>query len=444
MKRFDLIAGATAESGVDYGDSLVDFIRRSPSPYHASRCLADFLEGAGFLRLREEEKWGLEPGGKYYVTRNDTSLIAFRCGQNPADSVGIRAIGAHLDSPCLKLTPNPILMRHGYQQLNVEVYGSPLLRTWFDRDLSIAGRIFFDDGEGGVGKCLIHKSNPLAVIPSIAIHLEREANTRQEIDSQTHLNPVISGDTDSLEELLSTGDNFTESGYGGQRLLGHDLSLYDVNPPGRLGTGEMLISSARIDNLLSCHAGAIAIAEAQTDNFCLLVCSDHEEVGSVSDSGAGGPFLASVLQRTVGLDPTVIGRSLLVSADGAHGIHPNYPHKHDDQHAPIIGGGLVIKVNASQSYASSGESVACIRKLCESINVPHQVFISRNDIRCGTTIGPIVASEIGIRTVDVGVAQFAMHSIRELACIGDAMEFRKMLRAVLESEKTEFSEWAGT
>ena len=290
MKRFDLIDGVTTESGIDYGDSLIDFIHRSPSPYHASRCLADFLEGAGFLRLKEAERWSLEAGGKYYVTRNDTSLIAFRCGQNPADSAGIRAIGAHLDSPCLKLTPNPILNRHGYRQLNVEVYGSPLLRTWFDRDLSIAGRIFFDDGEGGVGKCLIHKLNALAVVPSIAIHLDREANTRQEIDSQTHLNPVISSDTDSLEELLLTGDDLTESGYNGQRLFGHDLSLYDVNPPDRLGTGEMLVSSARIDNLLSCHAGAIAIAEAQTDNFCLLVCSDHEEVGSVSDSGAGRTF----------------------------------------------------------------------------------------------------------------------------------------------------------
>ena len=444
MSRFDPTVEATAESEDNYRNSLFDFIYRSPSPYHASRCLADFLEGAGFTRLVEEGQWSLEPGGRYYVTRNDTSLIAFRCGQNRADSAGIRAIGAHLDSPCLKLAPNPILERHGYHQLNVEVYGSPLLRTWFDRDLSIAGRIFFDNGKSSVGKCLIHKVNPLAVIPSIAIHLEREANIRQEINSQTHLNPVISGDMDSLEQLLLTGDDITDSGYNGQLLLGHDLSLYDVNPPECFGTGGMLISSARIDNLLSCHAGAIAIAEAKTDNFCLLVCSDHEEVGSVSDSGAGGPFLASVLRRSVGLDPSVIRRSLLISADGTHGIHPNYPHKHDDLHAPIIGDGLVIKVNANQSYASSGESVAFIRKLCENINVPHQVFISRNDIRCGSTIGPIVASEIGIRTVDVGVAQFAMHSIRELASIGDAMDFKKLLTAVLESEKVDLSKWVGT
>ncbi|MDE0309753.1 MAG: M18 family aminopeptidase [Acidiferrobacterales bacterium] len=444
MKRSDMATVSTAESPQLYGDSIADFIHRSPSPYHASSSLADLLESAGFIRLSEQDKWSLESGGKYYVTRNDTSLIAFRCGRNPADSAGIRAIGAHLDSPCLKLAPDPVLKRHGYRQLNVEVYGSPLLRTWFDRDLSIAGRIFFDDGASGIRKCLIHKADPLAVIPSIAIHLERDANVRQEVDSQAHLNPVIADDVDSLEAFLSVGEDLTESGYDSQRLLGHDLSLYDVNPPERLGTDGLLISSARIDNLLSCHAGAIAIAEAQTDNFCLLVCSDHEEVGSMSDSGADGPFLASVLQRTVGLDPTVIGRSLLVSADGAHGIHPNYPHKHDEQHAPAIGGGPVIKVNANQNYASSGESIACIRKLCESINVPHQVFISRNDIRCGTTIGPIVASEIGIPTVDIGVAQFAMHSIRELASVVDALGFRKLLQAVLESEKVNQAQWTGT
>ena len=429
----------------EYGESLAGFINRSPSPYHASRSLTDYLESEGFQRLDETDEWSLEPAGKYYVTRNDTSLIAFRNGQNPARSVGIRAIGAHLDSPCLKLTPESILNQHGYHQLNVEVYGSALVRTWFDRDLSIAGRVYFRKRDNGVGKCLIDARSPVAVIPSIAIHLEREANTNQKINNQTHLNPVFAAETTnnsfSLEKLLAESDGFVESGYDGGTLLGHDLCLYDTNGPVISGLNGEFISSARIDNLLSCHAGVNAIANAETDNFCLLVCSDHEEVGSVSDAGAGGSFLASVLERTVGLDSTVIRRSMLLSTDGAHGIHPNYPQKHDGQHAPVLNHGLVIKVNANQSYASTGESIALIRSLCEELQIPCQVFVSRNDMRCGSTIGPIVASEIGIKTVDIGVAQFAMHSVRELAGVKDGLDFTSLLNAFLESETTDISEW---
>ncbi len=424
---------------LEYQKSIVDFIGNSPSPYHASKTMADYLESAGFERLEETDDWNLVPDGRYFVTRNDTSLIAFRNGSSSPKSKGIRAIGAHLDSPCLKLTPKPHFSSpypHRYDQLNVEVYGSPLLRTWFDRDLSVAGRVFYRDAAGVIQKELVDLKIPVAVVPSIAIHLDREANKNQNINSQVHLNPILTVGVDmdyeeSFKDLIfnrpvSIGDDCI-----GRELLGHDLSLYDTNGP---TVTEDFLSSARIDNLLSCHAGMVAMTQAETDNFCILVCNDHEEVGSGSDSGAKGSFLASVLERTVGMDAQVIRRSMLLSADGAHGIHPNYPEKHDTQHAPALNGGLVIKVNSNQSYASTGESVAVVRDLCYELDLWVQVFSSRNNIPCGTTIGPITASEIGIKTVDIGVAQFAMHSIREIAGLHDGFEFIKLLMGFLQTD----------
>ena len=223
---------------------------------------------------------------------------------------------------------------------------------------------------------------------------------------------------------------------GTSAIQGFDLSLYDINPPEISGANEGFVTSARIDNLLSCHAGLQAIINAETDNFCVLVCNDHEEVGSVSDSGAQSPFLTSVLERTTGLDPRIIRRSVLVSADGAHGIHPNYPDKHDEQHAPVLNEGPVVKFNSNQRYATTGEMVTYLKSLCEPIGIPLQFFVSRNNIPCGSTIGPITASELGVKTVDIGVAQLAMHSIREIAGVHDAYNFQRLLTAFLSSDST--------
>ncbi len=442
----------------EYLQGMLEYIGDSPTPFHASANLCSLLDEHGFRRLSETEEWQFEEGDRCYVTRNDTSLIAFRFGQKSIIEHGMRLIGAHVDSPCLKLNPNSVIERLGYRIANVEVYGSALLRTWFDRDLSIAGRIFVRSADGSIHSALLDYVQPIAVIPSIAIHLQRDANTRQKIDSQVHINPVLLID-EGLErdsssslprQLLSIADDsdFTDE------ILGFDLRFYDVNPPGLIGAPvesvdsteqcpeacPQYLASARIDNLLSCYAGAQALIHASEDNFCMLVASDHEEVGSVSQSGAQGRFLQQVLERIGGMEPRVIRRSALLSADGAHGLHPNYADKHDDQHRPVLNEGPVIKVNSNQRYATSDETEALIRGICADLNIPVQTFVSRNDMPCGTTIGPLVASEIGIRTVDVGVAQFAMHSIRELAGCADAVYFSELLKAFYDSNTVAFTD----
>ncbi len=431
-----------------YLNGMLEFIKNSPTPYHASQSLYTILDEQGFRRLSETEEWHLQEGDQCYVTRNGTSVIAFRFGSNSKVTHGMRLVGAHLDSPCLKLNPKANFEKHGYRVANVEVYGSSLLRTWFDRDLAIAGRIFVRDADGSIRKVMIDSKVPVAVIPSIAIHLERQANKLQEIDSQVHINPVLLnhwGDGETLpQQLLDFAGDQAEA----EDILGFDLRFYDSNPPNLIKSkGEIsnsanlasdcsnqYIASARIDNLLSCYAGVIALTNASSDNFCILVANDHEEVGSVSDSGAQGRFLLQVLERIGALDSRVIRNSAMLSADGAHGLHPNYPEKHDEQHRPVLNKGPVIKVNSNQRYATSDETEAVIRSLCADMKIPVQVFVSRNDQPCGTTIGPLVASEIGIRTVDVGVAQFAMHSIRELAGCDDAVYFLKLLKAFYDSD----------
>ncbi len=419
------------------------------------------LDEAGFRRLSETDEWQIKSGDKCYVSRNGTSVIAFRSGTRRVDLRGIRLIGTHIDSPCLKLTPKPVYGQHGYFGFNVEVYGSALLRTWFDRDLSLAGRVFHRKSSGKVISNLIDFKDPIAVIPSIAIHLERDANKRQKINSQIHINPVslLSSRLDSHARNSAESDRFESVIYrqlaaqgieiGDKKLLGFDLRFYDTNPPkyigrenykrvGPLRRYESLpfgyLSSARIDNLLSCYAGVQALIETDQGNTCMLVCSDHEEVGSMSDTGAQGSFLDQVLKRAVRLDPALIRRSVMISADGAHALHPNYPEKHDKQHGPRLNNGPVIKVNANQRYATSDETESLIRNLCESHEIPLQEFVSRNDMPCGTTIGPLVAAQLGIRTVDVGVAQFAMHSARELAGVGDTIAFRKLLKAFYDAK----------
>jgi len=358
----------------------------------------------------------------------------------------MRLVGAHIDSPCLVLNPNPIVDRHGYWSANVAVYGSPLLRTWFDRDLSIAGRVF--DKNLGTST-LIDCQVPVAVIPSLAIHLDRTANSRQKINPQVHINPVLLNGLSSASAhgQWSLRDLLQAAGQAVGDILSFDLRFYDVNPPTLIGglkaasvqDSNQYLSSARIDNLLSCFAGVRALTEADDDYCCLLVLSDHEEVGSVSDTGAQGNFLQQVLERIGGLHPGVTRRSLMISADGAHALHPNYPERHDAQHSPRLNQGPVIKVNANHRYATSDASEAIIRQLCVHAQIPVQTFVSRNDMPCGTTIGPLVASEVGIATVDVGVAQFAMHSIRELSGAEDAVNFATLLKAFYNSEMATYS-----
>ncbi|MDQ6972937.1 MAG: M18 family aminopeptidase [Mariprofundaceae bacterium] len=425
-------------------NGLLDFVKRSPTPFHAVENMVGMLQEAGFKRLSEKEQWqvdGEQAAAGYFVTRNDSSIIAFRL-HRPLPEHGIHMIGAHTDSPCLKVKPNPDMSAQHYLQLGVEVYGGALLNPWFDRDLSLAGRVSYINGSGAVAHCLVDWKKAIAVIPSLAIHLDREANDSRSVNRQTDLPPVLmslpeSDDAPSPEfsnllldmvnkQLAAKGE-----GVQAEKILGYELSFYDVQAPAIVGLQDEFIASARLDNLLSCYVGLTALLNYQGRQNALLVCNDHEEVGSVSASGAQGNFLRSVLARLAGGDEAsarMMASSMMISADNAHAVHPNYADRHEPNHGPLINGGPVIKVNANQRYASNSETGALFRHWCESAGVPVQSFVVRTDMGCGSTIGPITANNLGVRTVDVGVPSFAMHSIRELAGCRDVFYLYQVLQ----------------
>lgn len=425
----------------NFADDLIRFLDSSPSPYHAVATMAQRLLDAGYQRLDEKQTWDIVPEGRYFVTRNASSIIAFH-GVDAASVAqqGLRIVGAHTDSPCLKVKPNPDIQRHNCRQLGVEVYGGALLNPWFDRDLSMAGRVTYRNMEGVIRSTLVNFERPLAVVPSLAIHLDRDANSSRSINAQNHLPLVIgSGEIDypGFQELLREEITSRQPDSGCESVVAYEIYLYDTQGACRTGLTEEYIASARLDNLLSCFVGLQALLESGSKQPAMLVCTDHEEVGSQSSCGAQGPFLQDVLERLVAdaeIRKQMIRQSLLISADNAHALHPNYSDKHDQQHGPRINGGPVIKINANQRYATNSETSAQFRRLCESVGAPYQLFVVRSDMGCGSTIGPIVASEVGVPTVDIGCPQWAMHSIRETAGIADAKNLHAVLSAFYTSD----------
>ena len=374
----------------ELNQGLIDFLKASPTPFHATRSMAQRLQAAGFRALDEREPWHTEPGGRYYVTRNDSSIIAFRLGHRAPLDGGLRLVGAHTDSPCLRVKPQPELQRQGFFQLGVEVYGGALLAPWFDRDLSLAGRVTFREG-GKVQSLLIDFEQPIAVIPNLAIHLNREANQGWAINAQTELPPILAqfpGEDSADFRAVLTERLAEEHGISADAVLDYELSLYDTQSAAVIGLNQDFIAGARLDNLLSCYAGLQALIEADGDESCVLVCTDHEEVGSCSACGADGPFLEQVLRRVLPEGDTfvrIIQKSLLVSADNAHGVHPNYADKHDANHGPKLNAGPVIKVNSNQRYATNSETAGFFRHLCLAEEVPVQSFVVRSDLGCGST-----------------------------------------------------------
>lgn len=421
---------------VEFVQDFLDFLRQSPTPFHAVNSIAKKLKAAGFGELYESDHWDLQPGQRYFVIRNGSSIIAFRFGSVDLIESGINMVGAHTDSPCLKVKPNPERISKNYFQLGVEVYGGALLAPWFDRDLSIAGRVSYMGKDNSIHQALIDFQNPIVTIPSLAIHLDREVNDGRRINAQTQMPPVVCQVTDGtkvifrdivLQQLLKHYPDCAA-----QEVLDYELSLYDTQAPALVGLYQEFISGARLDNLLSCYVGLMSLLGAAEGQTSLLICSDHEEVGSLSSSGANGPFLKSVLERMVADAQTltrVIDRSYFVSADNAHGVHPNFTDKHDDTHGPLLNSGPVIKVNANQRYATNSETSSLFRSLCKRVGVTVQSFAMRSDMQCGSTIGPITAGELGIKTVDVGVPQLAMHSIRETAGVKDCYSLYLVLTA---------------
>lgn len=423
----------------EYTEGLLKFIQASPTPFHAVAAMKEILDSRGYQPLGESDAWNTVSPGRYYVTRNDSSIIVFNLAGGLAEK-GWRMVGAHTDSPCLKVKPNPETVKKGYLQLGVEVYGGALLNPWFDRDLSLAGRVSYTNKKQQVHSCLVDFEQAIAVIPSLAIHLDPDANNSRSINRQTDLPPVLMKLPDDEKHKKATPD-FREillsllarqnPEADAEKVLDYELGFYDVQPPAVIGLHQDFIAGARLDNLLSCYTGLMGLLDAGDTTNCMLVCNDHEEVGSVSASGATGSFLRSVLQRLC-TSPEEFARatdqSMLISADNAHGIHPNFSDRHDDKHGPVLNQGPVIKINANQRYASNSETSAIFRHICEHADVPVQSFVVRSDMACGSTIGPLTAAETGIKTIDVGVPTFAMHSIRELAGRWDGYYLYRALR----------------
>lgn len=426
-----------------FNKSLFRFLDASPTPYHAVKSQINLLESHGFQCLSEAKNWSLKPGRRYYVTRGGSSLVAFIYGQEKVLEAGVRLLGAHTDSPCLKVKPNAEIISQSYLQLGVEVYGGVLLNPWFDRDLSLAGKIVYQDSNHAIHSCLLDFEKPVASIPSLAIHLDREANKKRSINPQTDIPPVLMLiDKDNLDntsdekqvKLTTLLKHQAEHQYDGidiADIIDFELSFYDTQGASYVGIKDDFISSSRLDNLLSCYVGTQALIHADDRATSLLICSDHEEVGSASATGAQGTFLKSVLERLAGSAEEMtrmIDQSMMISADNAHAIHPNFADKHDANHGPVINQGPVIKVNANQRYASSCETGAIFKVLAKKANVPVQNFVVRTDMGCGSTIGPITATEIGVKTLDIGVPTFAMHSIRELCGKKDAWYLFEILQ----------------
>ncbi|TDG11989.1 M18 family aminopeptidase [Seongchinamella unica] len=418
-----------------FNSDLCEFLASATTPFHAVAEMAHQLETSGYRKLAEDSHWQLQAGGRYYVTRNDSAIVAFGIGTESGPDGGLRMVGAHTDSPCLMVKPSPEKNVNGYYQLGVEVYGGALLNPWFDRDLSLAGRVSYQCEAGELRTGLVDFRRPIAVIPSLAIHLDREANKSRSINPQQDIPPILcqlEGDeTTSFRELLQDRLLHEHPDCAVEKVLDYELCFYDTQKAAIIGLHHEFIASARLDNLLSCFTGMRALQQWDGASSVLLVCNDHEEVGSLSTSGAQGPLLASVLKRIVADEAAYAAlteRSLMISADNAHGIHPNYPDRHDENHGPILNKGPVIKINANQRYASNSETTGLYRMLAAKEGVPVQSFVVRTDMACGSTIGPITAGGIGVRTLDIGVPTFGMHSIRELAGTSDACNLARVLQ----------------
>lgn len=423
----------------NFNQDLLAFLASSPTPFHAVQSMVDRLQAAGFTALNEADPWSADVTGRHYVIRNGSSIVAFKGNAAALATQGFRMVGAHTDSPCLKVKPQPEIHKQGYFQLGVEVYGGALLNPWFDRDLSLAGRVSFKNTTGSIQSALIDFKQAIATIPSLAIHLDRQANDTRSINAQTDIAPLLmqakEGNTD-FRELLLAQLQAQHPGSKALQVLDYELSFYDVQPPAFVGLNQEFIASARLDNLLSCYVGLQALL-SDSEQHCVLVCNDHEEVGSQSAVGAQGPLLKSVLGRLLSSESELtrtLQASMMISADNAHGIHPNFSDRHDSNHGPLLNEGPVIKINANQRYATNSESSALFRHWCSEVAEPVQAFVVRTDMACGSTIGPITAAELGVKTLDVGVPTFAMHSIRELAGSRDGYSLYKVLSAFYAAE----------
>ncbi|HXE37693.1 MAG TPA: M18 family aminopeptidase [Azonexus sp.] len=407
---------------------LLAFIDASPSPWHAVQTCEARLQAAGFSRLEESERWTLAAGSRHYVVRGGSSIIAFIVGSRPAPDTGLRLIGAHTDSPGLRLKPKPSEDAAGMIRLGVEVYGGPILATFADRDLALAGRVNVRTPAGYESR-LVRFDEPLLRLPNLAIHMNREVNENGlKFNKQTEL-PLLLGVAaeDTKAEARFRQPIAEALGVDAGDLLTWELNAYDTQKGSFWGVDREFVADSQLDNLASCHAALSALLAAETPAAtCLCAFFDHEEVGSESATGAGGSFVADIVARLAagaGLDAEdqrrVLARSFFISADMAHAWHPNFPAAYEPCHRVLVNAGPVIKSNANQRYSTSADTAARFMALCAKAGVPCQQYAHRTDLGCGSTIGPIVAARLGIASVDVGSPMWAMHSIRESAGVLD-------------------------
>jgi aspartyl aminopeptidase len=421
-------------SANDHVRDLVDFVGASPSSYHTTAEIARRLTDAKYLSQAETDAWDSSPGGHFLI--RDGALIAWLIPEGAGALTPFRMIGSHTDSPTFKLKPNPGLQSSGYAQLGVEIYGGPLLNSWLDRELGIAGRLVTDSDVRLV------RTEAIARIPQLALHLDRSVNDEGlKLDRQRHMAPIWAIHDRKRRILDQLG------GLAGCRagdILGFDLIMFDTAPPVIFGSDSEFLASGRLDNLVSVHAGLTALINAgDLPAVALLAAFDHEEIGSESRSGASGPLLAEVVERisrSLGADDDqrhrALAASACLSADAGHAVHPNYPEKHDPTNQPVLNGGPLLKINSNQRYATDATGAALWRRACQDAGVTMQEFVSNNTVPCGSTIGPLTATRLGIRTVDVGVPLLSMHSARELCGVEDPLSLASAMEAFLALDAT--------
>jgi len=414
------------------------FLDTSPTSWHAVKEIGNRLALRDFTPLSEEEKWTLTPGKKYFVSHGG-ALCAFCLPRSTPEQAVILA--AHTDSPALKLKPSPAFQKENMTQFGVEIYGGPLLNSWLNRDLLLAGKVVITQGHGVPEEKLVFIDDVRLIIPQLAIHLDREVNEKGLLlNKQEHLCPILGltetkDPLEALEKLLRRHLSF-------HRLLSFELFLVPAEEAHFAGLENEFLSSYRIDNLTGVHAAlsALGMIEQPTEHLLQMALFwDHEEIGSRTKEGAASPFLNEMLQRVgyalkISSEEMLIlkNRSLCVSIDMAHALHPNYSKKHDPHHAPLLGKGVVLKHNADHKYATNALSAAVVTYACEQLNLPMQRYACRSDMPCGSTVGPVVSGHTGITTVDIGCPQLSMHSAREMMACQDYLDMVRLLSHLLK------------
>ncbi len=425
---------------MDNAVQLLDFINKSKTAFQAVCEIKNILDNNGFKQLKEEETWNLIQDGKYYIIKNNSAVIAFQTGNGKIEEEGFRLIGAHTDSPGFRIKPNAEIITEGYVKLNTEVYGGPILSTWFDRPLSIAGRVMIKGENPLKPVCrIIDINKPILIIPNLAIHMNRSVNEGYTFNKQKDTLPLM-GTEEELNKFIkgTAKEKLEKEGYllrvladnlqvDADHILDFDLFLYEYEKGSIIGLNDEFISAGRLDDLWMVFAGLKALTESNNNKAVKVFAAlDNEEIGSLTSQGANSNILEGILERiALGLGKTreefkrALSSSIMISADLAHGVHPNYAEKSDPTNKPVLGGGPVLKIAAGGSYSTDSYASAIFKAICERAQVPCQIFVNRSDMRGGTTIGPITAGKLNIPVIDMGAPVIGMHSVRELASVKD-------------------------